>query len=748
VARLQSEDWARERLLKQGSLEKGRAELQTELLQIQVKLEHISAVATQTARVRALENENRTLGESVETLKRQHDQAVSAVEAVEEQDRTLRAMGHLLRTRVAQKGVEEAEKNLAQITAWRLEANQKRTAAAAIESALPNIILPSPTQLEGLKRIYNELQIARARLDVGLHVKLQPKRELHVAVRRDEESQTQHDLTGELLEASASREIRLDIEDLAQITVSGGAQDSRDALQRIQDRWRAEAQPVLSLAGVATFDELVPIVASVEQQSIEIQEANRAASQLEQRAADQPDWAGALAQRKLDLASADEALGSTNRQGLEVAARQLGINFNVLEVDKQLILLRGERVTLVEVERKLNGDLIAASAKSLEMQKSVTAASDDLRKAQFLFQGETEEALHLVVQRQSTLQQELNAVQTQLTTLAAKEDKTTNDAQKALEAAGGSELQAAAAHDQAADDLRAAEMSRSACEREVELRREAAMQVDQKAALDAVNEVEAELNLMPSPPHEITDEMLAQARKAVQDAMGELKEIEDGIQAKRGALQHIGGDVAKQRAEGAEEALRLAREQEHVMESDYAAWELLRDTLRDAEKEEGIHLGRALGDPVAKRFADLTSGRYGNIVLGPNLETQSVSAAGDNRSVLSLSIGTRDQLSTIFRLSLAEQLESTVLLDDQLTQSDAQRMVWLRDLFKQLAANIQIIVFTCRPGDYLLPDELQTSMGSAGNSCVRAIDLAQVISRTTAAISDGKVGASKGTGSG
>ncbi len=214
--------------------------------------------------------------------------------------------------------------------------------------------------------------------------------------------------------------------------------------------------------------------------------------------------------------------------------------------------------------------------------------------------------------------------------------------------------------------------------------------------------------------------------------MDELKEIENDIQAKRGALQHVGGDVAKQRAEGAEEALSLAREQEQAMESDYAAWELLRNTLREAEQEEGVHLGRALGDPVAKRFADLTSGRYGKIVLGPNLETHSVSTAGDDRSVFSLSIGTRDQLSTIFRLSLAEQLKSTVLLDDQLTQSDAQRMVWLRDLFKQLATSIQIIVFTCRPGDYLVPDELKMSTGSAGNSGIRAIDLVQVINRSSA----------------
>jgi uncharacterized protein YhaN len=220
--------------------------------------------------------------------------------------------------------------------------------------------------------------------------------------------------------------------------------------------------------------------------------------------------------------------------------------------------------------------------------------------------------------------------------------------------------------------------------------------------------------------------MLAQARESVQAARDELRRIEDEIQAKRGALQHVGGDVARQRFEAAQEALKAAREQERLKEIDYAAWELLRTTLLQAEQEEGVHLGRALGDPIARRFGELTDSRYGKLALGPDLETQAISAAGDARPLSALSVGTRDQLSTIFRLSLAEQLHSAVLLDDQLTQSDAQRMAWLRDLIRHLANSIQILVFTCRPADYLLPSELKAGRKSDG---VRSINLAQVIER-------------------
>jgi uncharacterized protein YhaN len=138
-----------------------------------------------------------------------------------------------------------------------------------------------------------------------------------------------------------------------------------------------------------------------------------------------------------------------------------------------------------------------------------------------------------------------------------------------------------------------------------------------------------------------------------------------------------------------------------------------------------------LGGPIVQRFSDLTEGRYGALALGPDLETDKITVVGEGRSVGSLSVGTRDQLSIIFRLTLAEQLRSVVVLDDQLTQSDSQRMTWLRDLIRQTAANIQILVFTCRPADYLSPAELKPPKRPDYLTIgVRSIDLAQKIERS------------------
>ena len=224
--------------------------------------------------------------------------------------------------------------------------------------------------------------------------------------------------------------------------------------------------------------------------------------------------------------------------------------------------------------------------------------------------------------------------------------------------------------------------------------------------------------------------MLAEARSRLEEAGSQLEDIDGKIREKQGALQQVGGEVARQRAEDAASDLESAKERAHQVELEYDAWELLRKTLREAEQEEGTHLGHALAEPVAKRFAALTTGRYGKLALGPNLETEGISIAGENRLVELLSVGTRDQLSTIFRLTLAEQLKTAVILDDQLTQTDGSRMSWLRDLLKEIANNIQIIVFTCRPDNYLVPaGGRKPTKRDAEPSPVRAVDLAQFIER-------------------
>jgi AAA domain len=728
VTRLKSDASAKDRLIKRTELEGRHAELRVEQGETEGTLTRIRSVETTTNRVRTVESESRGLTEAIAEIAQRHDESTTAILDADAREGTLCSIANLFRRRAAQQGIDEAEKGLAQIASWRAEVDQKRATIAALEDGLAQIILPTSAELEDFKQLDHQLQLARARLSVGLHVQLQPKKGLKISVRRDDEAPEHHDLDT-VLETSANSKIRLDIEDVAQINLSGGAKEARDEAGRLADHWLAQVEPLLKRLGAATLDDLVRMASDATQRSQEIRDVLRAVAQLEQRVADQRDWSGVLADRQQELVAAGEGLIMASPEALDAAAVKLGIS-DLADAASQLDVLRTERARLNETERKLEGELSAANATSVEKEKSLAMLHEELLQAESAV-GNWQEILPAVLDRQASLKFELNAINAALESLAAETDKTLAEAQTVLVIAEESRLTAEAEHTKTGEELRAAERLHASSEGELKMRREAAGKLDQDAAQSAIDQVQAELLQVPEPLYDTTDDMLADAREDVQTARNQLREIEDEIQAKRGALQHVGGAVAKERAEAAQEALKFAREREQVLENDYEAWELLRATLREAEQEEGVHLGRVLGDPIAQRFNDLTSRRYGALALGPNLETHAIAAAGDARSISSLSVGTRDQLATIFRLSLAEQLKSVVLLDDQLTQSDVDRMLWLRDLIRQVAAEIQIVVFTCRPSDYLLPAELKSGKKSEPvTSLVRSINLEQVIERS------------------
>ena len=118
--------------------------------------------------------------------------------------------------------------------------------------------------------------------------------------------------------------------------------------------------------------------------------------------------------------------------------------------------------------------------------------------------------------------------------------------------------------------------------------------------------------------------------------------------------------------------------QEREIEADYEAWLLLLEQMKQADAAQASNLGQALAPAIAGRFEALTQRRYENVRLTAQLGTEGVVVAGAVRPTERISVGTREQLSTLYRLSMAEYLCTTVVLDDQLVQSDVTRMDWFR----------------------------------------------------------------------
>ena len=138
-------------------------------------------------------------------------------------------------------------------------------------------------------------------------------------------------------------------------------------------------------------------------------------------------------------------------------------------------------------------------------------------------------------------------------------------------------------------------------------------------------------------------------------------------------------------------------------------------------------------DPQHQVQPDGIGHRYQGVQLTADLGTDGVLIAGTVRAPKRLSVGTREQLSTLYRLSLGEYLQTVVVLDDQLVQSDQHRMDWFRALLTEKARSFQIVVFTCRPDDYLAAAAMVPAAGPTfvddEGGLVRAIDLGRAVQR-------------------
>lgn len=723
LARLRSDDRIRERQLKQVEFEKRLTELRAEQERNAGALERIRAVEVGQEKLASAEKEAQALAALVEELGRKNEEAAQDLRASEEQQRELRAIEQMFALREAAANLEQAEKSLAQVTSWREEVARKRAEAEDLRGKQPGFILPDIAKVEEISRLEGERRIAAAKLDVGLALTLRPRRELRVMVQRDGEAAEEHELRSADFEADARAQIWIDIEGVAEISVSGGAGEAREELARLDRRWQAEAVPLLKAASAGNAEGLARIVHQAEQDRHKIQAAREAAADNEKRIAEQPDWAAIVLERLARVEGAEKQLGVADRGVLEKSARKLGLS-DAAAVRKRAEVLTAKHGKLSASRNEFATRLAVESGRLEEKRHAVDGARADVARLEAETGVKWREKRDGLEARQQAVARELTDVRSRIEALGTAEDRSTEAAQKLLEQRRKEFEGAEDAHRIAIEKLNEARERRAEQEGALNTLRESAAKLDENAARAAVAGAQEELRTHPASDPPYTEERLKAAQGEVERIRVELEDLDREIDRQQGALQHVGGDVAKQRAEETKEQMEAAKRREREAELDFEAWKHLREALREAEQAEGSHLGKLLAGPVASRFSALTGGRYGAVALGPDLETQGIAVAGNDRDVDLLSVGTKDQLCTILRMTIAEQLKSAIVLDDQLTQSDRSRMDWLRDFLLKTAESVQVIVFTCRPEAYAADAERWPA--------VRAIDLSGVVLRVGA----------------
>jgi len=588
---------------------------------------------------------------------------------------------------------ESLRQRLEALVAREAEAAQAREQAAAKRADAEAIELgddfPTAEHRADIEAAWNALQLREAALGGGVRVALalEPGVTGHAAL----DGAAPRDVAGET-SLDADREVVVSLPAVGTMTVRPGEPTAHAALEDARARW-AEHAATLKTLGVDSIEGLAQAarerVGRIERRDGLLREAElleakatggaaealadtrreSEAAEREVEGVDPKACAALVDQHGADLDAAvreAEAEAETAARAVAAVVARAGEANTELRLAQQ----RLEAATQAELDARTEGEDPAAAAEALRTRR---------------------EALRT---RRAEIQARVEAAEQAVRTRLERATQAVSEAGAAAERAVASEATARSALDEARATLTSTEAA-------LGVRREQAQHHDTFAAAERVARAEDALAAHPAPDEDLSSEAVDRARATLTEADEALEDAERAVRQQEGALQQVGGQVVRERAQMAREALEDALRQEAEVALDYDGWRLLLGTLREVENETGAHLGRALDSEMSGRLQALSRGRYQGAALGADLETEGVVTAHGVQALDRFSEGVKEQIATLLRVSVAEHLGTTLLLDDHLAQTDPGRSAWFRELLHESAETIQVIVLTCRPIDYV-----------------------------------------------
>jgi AAA domain len=588
--------------------------------------------------------------------------------------------------------------------------------------------LPQPAVLAPMRRLESDLATARGALDVGFVVKVNAIEHVDLQVQKDGHTIEPIPANGPL-EIEAVREVDIRVSDIATIQVRGGRVDAQDRVRVLEDRWSVEVVPHLAAAAVSNLEGLQNKLDEAVELDAQIKDKNNELTSLQVQIGPLTQSAEVLEQATSHAVRCRQALGDASVESLASDLRSLGADPSQ-ELRKRRLQasenVDGERTRAAEATKLTT----IAHERAAHLRVAFNAAVEKRDRALQTFPEGLDAALSKAQQSLASAAAEKENAAAELTAL----EQTISSRKESIDTA------VVAAKKQVEDANSAVTVKGQELKEALERRAEHAGRLSQlQRQWDSENPQAAELALLdatarhdslPVPDRHVKTDELVSAKNDKTSATSQLEMYERELQRAHGALEQVGGAVARERLRDATDALELAERSERETEADYDAWKLLLEQMKEADSAQASNLGQSLAPPIANLFQTLTQRRYESIQLTAQLGTEGVVLGGMTRPTDRLSVGTREQLSTLYRLALAEYLRATVVLDDQLVQSDDSRMEWFRSLLNEKAGIFQIIVFTCRPNDYLatgsmVPDGSVVHVDTS-NGLVRAIDLGRL----------------------
>ncbi len=591
--------------------------------------------------------------------------------------------------------------------------------AVSLRKAAADLRAPGSEEIDRLNRLELDRRIARERLAVGLVVDLELQAGSTAEVRADGQTEAVRVGEGRHAGFEARRELQIGFPGVGMLHVRGGGRELGAAADAAEREFQAVRRPLLERAGVATRRELEEFCRQAESLRGDAAERDRIAAEARVRTEglEDAERAEALARGALDRsrrALAEALHGGTSGGGTSggdtagggTAGGGAAVEEHIRGLDGPP---RDESEVVAEIDR-VTSRVSALREQSRELESKMESDGKDLERdrreresRQRELQGSGSGWRDLLVgreERRAALERRKEAAESRLEAVRNEAAGQVDEARENLERI---EQEHASVEDQRKDVARRLASRRerlAALESETRVHEEAleaedagAARVDRERCREAVEVLKEGLA-----GRAVGD--IGELKRTADEADREVSRITGLLQKRRGALEQVGGAYAEEQALQARERLEAVQAREGDLEVEYEAWKLLGEALREVEKKETAHLGKALVGPVSSRFSELTDGRYGDAAIGPELDAEGVRLAGEVRPFSGLSVGAREQFAILLRLAIAEALGAFVVLDDQLTQTDGIRMAWLREILEDAATRIQVVVLTCHPEDY------------------------------------------------
>lgn len=567
----------------------------------------------------------------------------------------------------------------------REEAAAKRAEASAFDEQLAPEF-PDEDERAAMDASWRALQMKEASLRGGVRVGLA----LTQGVTATTDGTPAGPVAGDAT-IDAEREVVLELGALGQLTVRPGDPAAHAALDTARTAWGVHAARLdaLGMDSVEALRTAATARAEIQRQrELRIQDAKMLDVQARGPQAEE------IQSAKNDLEAAERGLEGADVATCKAEAESHGDDLDAAareaeaEAERLSRLAATAATTASDAQTELRLAEQRAAAAQKQEQAARTEGEDPVAAAEAL-----RASLEDIEQRRARLDAQAKA---ELDGMAQRTEAA-KQAVLAAESARAAATEREAKLQQTLDQARAAQTAADAA---LTVRREQAQHHDAFAAAERVARAQDALAAAPEPTQDTTQDAVDAARAALQVADEALEDAERAVRQQEGALQHVGGQVVRERSQMAREALEDARRQEAEVELDYDGWRLLLSTLREVENETGAHLGRSLGTEVATRMESLSGGRYRGAALGADLETEGVMTEQGVQALDRFSEGVKEQVATLLRVSVAEHLGTTLVLDDHLAQTDPERSEWFRRLLQESAESIQVVVLTCRPEDY------------------------------------------------